>query len=62
MKADKDREKVRTAAKIVAAFLEKQDQFWKFTGVTKKISRSGKVCWIDKRADIVKKFEEDATL
>jgi serine/threonine protein kinase len=57
-----DSEKVRIASKVVAAFLQSQDRFWKFTGVTKKISRSGKVCWIDKRADIVKKFEEDATL
>jgi hypothetical protein len=57
-----DSEKVRIASKVVAAFLQSQDRFWKFTGVTKKISRSGKVCWIDKRADIVKKFEEDAKL
>ena len=58
---DEDCEKVRTACKIIAAFLESQDRFWKFIGVTKKITRSGKVCWIDKRPDIVKKFEEDAT-
>ena len=62
LEAGEDREKVRTACKIIAAFLESQDRFWKFTGVAKKISRSGKVCWIDKRADIVEKFEEDATL
>jgi cysteinyl-tRNA synthetase len=62
LQVGEDPEKIRTACKMIAAFLESQDRFWKFVGVTKKISRSGRIGWIDKRADIIKKFEEDATL
>jgi len=62
LEVGEDPEKIRTACKMIAAFLESQDRFWKFVGVTKKISRSGRIGWIDKRADIIKKFEEDATL
>ena len=62
IEAGEDREQVRSATKVIAAFLDSKDPFWKHIGVTKKISRSGRIGWIENKPEIIKKFEDDVVL
>ena len=51
---------IRSSFEVIAAFLKSEDPFLKFLGMSKEISRSGKVAWVKQDAEIIKKFREDA--
>ena len=55
--AGDDRDNVRSAMEVVSAFLKSEDPFLKYLGLTKVISRSGKVAWVKKDAEVIRQFE-----
>ena len=53
-----NRENIRSAMEVVSAFLKSEDPFLKYLGLTKEISRSGKVAWVKNDAEVIRKFKE----